>query len=50
MIARKALEITGSATLLGDAAYDEVMDVHPRAKLRGKVEYRGEMDTPAKTK
>jgi cytoskeletal protein CcmA (bactofilin family) len=50
VIARKALEITGSATLLGDAAYDEVMDVHPRAKLRGKVEYRGDMDTPVKQK
>jgi cytoskeletal protein CcmA (bactofilin family) len=46
VIARKALEITGSATLLGDASYDEVMDVHPRAKLRGKVEYRGDMDAP----
>jgi cytoskeletal protein CcmA (bactofilin family) len=49
VLARKALEITGSATLLGDASYDETMDVHPRAKLRGKVEYRGDMDAP-KTK
>lgn len=44
VIARKALEIAGSATLLGDAAYDEAMDIHPRAKLRGKVEYRGDID------
>ncbi|HSI50940.1 MAG TPA: polymer-forming cytoskeletal protein [Ideonella sp.] len=47
VIARKTLEITGSATLLGDAIYDTLLDVHPRAKLRGKVEYRGEMDAPA---
>lgn len=46
VIARKALEITGSATLLGDAAYDEVMDIHPRARMRGKIEYRGDMDAP----
>lgn len=44
VVARKALEITGSATLLGDASYDEVMDVHPRARIRGKIEYRGDMD------
>lgn len=48
VIARKALEITGSATLLGDASYDEVMDVHPRARLRGKIEYRGDMEAAAK--
>lgn len=47
VIARKALEIAGSATLLGDAAYDEAMDIHPRAKLRGKVEYRGDIDAKA---
>ena len=46
VIARKALEITGSATLLGDASYDEVMDIHPRARMRGKIEYRGDMDQP----
>jgi len=45
IIARKSLEITGSATLLGDAHYDSMLDVHPRARLRGKVEYRGELDT-----
>lgn len=47
VIARKTLEITGSATLLGDAIYDALLDVHPRARLRGKVEYRGDIDTPA---
>jgi cytoskeletal protein CcmA (bactofilin family) len=46
VIARKTLEITGSATLLGDALYDALLDVHPRARLRGKIEFRGEMDTP----
>jgi cytoskeletal protein CcmA (bactofilin family) len=45
IIARKTLEITGSATLLGDAQYDAMLDVHPRARLRGKVEYRGDIDT-----
>lgn len=45
VIARKTLEITGTATLLGDALYDAMLDVHPRARLKGKVEYRGEVDT-----
>jgi cytoskeletal protein CcmA (bactofilin family) len=45
VFARKALEITGSGTLIGDASYDEMIDMHPRAKVRGKIEYRGEMDT-----
>ncbi|HJV68816.1 polymer-forming cytoskeletal protein [Ideonella sp.] len=44
VIARKTLEITGSATLMGDAMYDALLDVHPRARLRGKIEFRGEMD------
>lgn len=44
VIARKALEIAGSATLLGDASYDELIDVHPRARVRGKIEYRGDID------
>lgn len=44
LIARKTLEISGSATLLGDALYDALLDVHPRARLRGKVEFRGELD------
>lgn len=44
IVARKTLEITGSATLLGDALYDALLDVHPRARLRGKVEYRGDVD------
>jgi cytoskeletal protein CcmA (bactofilin family) len=45
LIARKTLEITGSATLLGDAQYDAMIDVHPRARIRGKVEFRGDLDT-----
>jgi len=45
IVARKTLEITGSATLLGDALYDALLDVHPRARLRGKVEYRGDVDS-----
>ncbi len=44
VIARKALEITGTATLLGDASYDELIDMHPRARVRGKIEYRGEIE------
>jgi cytoskeletal protein CcmA (bactofilin family) len=46
VIARKTLEITGSATLLGDALYDALLDVHPRARLRGKVEFRGDLENP----
>ena len=46
VIARKALEITGSATLVGDASYDELIDIHPRARVRGKIEYRGDIDSP----
>ena len=44
VIARKALEITGSATLIGDASYDDLIDMHPRARVRGKIEYRGDID------
>lgn len=44
VVARKALEIAGSATVLGDAAYDELIDMHPRARVRGKLEFRGELD------
>ncbi len=44
VIARKSLEIAGSATLLGDATYDELIDMHPRARVRGKLEYRGDID------
>ncbi|EHR70116.1 Integral membrane protein CcmA involved in cell shape determination [Burkholderiales bacterium JOSHI_001] len=47
IIARKTLEITGSATLQGDAQYDAMIDVHPRARIRGKVEYRGDIDSPS---
>jgi cytoskeletal protein CcmA (bactofilin family) len=43
VIARQTLEITGSATLVGDVFYDSQLDVHPRARLRGKVEFRGEV-------
>ncbi len=44
IVARKSLEITGSATVIGDATYDALLDVHPRARIRGKLEYRGEVD------
>lgn len=44
IVARKTLEITGSATLLGDAQYDGLLDIHPRARVRGKLDYRGDMD------
>ena len=43
--ARKALEISGSATLLGDATYEINLDIHPRARIKGKVEYTGDMAT-----
>ena len=46
MIARKALEIAGSGTVLGDVSYDAMLDIHPRARVRGKLEYRGDLDTP----
>lgn len=44
VVARKALEISGSATVVGDAAYDTLLDVHPRARIRGKLDYRGDLD------
>ena len=44
IVARKSLEITGSATVIGDASYDALVDVHPRARIRGKLEYRGDVD------
>jgi cytoskeletal protein CcmA (bactofilin family) len=44
IVARKSLEITGSATVIGDAAYDAMVDIHPRARIRGKLEYRGDVD------
>jgi cytoskeletal protein CcmA (bactofilin family) len=46
IVARKSLEITGSATVIGDASYDALVDVHPRARIRGKLEYRGDVDAP----
>lgn len=30
VLARKALEITGSGMLFGDACYQEVIDIHPQ--------------------
>jgi len=47
VIARKALEITGSGTLIGDVQYDDLIDMHPRARVRGKIEFRGDIDTPS---
>jgi cytoskeletal protein CcmA (bactofilin family) len=47
IVARKSLEITGSATVIGDASYDALVDIHPRARIRGKLEYRGDVDTVA---
>jgi cytoskeletal protein CcmA (bactofilin family) len=44
IVARKSLEITGSATVIGDASYDALVDIHPRARIRGKLEYRGDVD------
>ena len=44
IVSRKSLEITGSATVIGDAAYDALVDIHPRARIRGKLEYRGDVD------
>lgn len=48
IVARKSLEITGSATVIGDAAYDALVDVHPCARIRGKLEYRGDVDSDNK--
>jgi cytoskeletal protein CcmA (bactofilin family) len=45
--ARKALEITGSATLVGDASYNELIDIHPRARVRGRLDYQGDIDAAA---
>ncbi|HMS28055.1 MAG TPA: polymer-forming cytoskeletal protein [Burkholderiaceae bacterium] len=45
VIARKSLEISGSATVLGDVTYDALIDIHPRARIRGKIDYRGDVDT-----
>lgn len=43
VLARKTLEISGSATLLGDAEYHELIDLHPRAKVKGHLEFTGEI-------
>jgi hypothetical protein len=29
--------------LMGDASYDELIDMHPRARVRGKIEFRGDL-------
>jgi cytoskeletal protein CcmA (bactofilin family) len=34
----------GATGVIGDASYDELIDMHPRARVRGKVEYRGDID------
>lgn len=44
VIARKTLELSGTSTLIGDAAYDALLDIHPRAKIRGKLEFRGDLE------
>lgn len=44
VVARKALEIAGSATLIGDVSYDQSIDMHPRARVRGKIDYRGDIE------
>lgn len=46
VIARKTLEISGSGTLVGDAQYDALIDVHPRARIKGRLEFRGDMEGP----
>ena len=33
-----------SHDMYADAAYDEMIDMHPRARVRGKLEYRGEIE------
>ncbi|MEY4980556.1 MAG: hypothetical protein RLZZ352_2826 [Pseudomonadota bacterium] len=42
--ARKALEVTSTGTLVGDVSYHESIDIHPRARLRGRLDYQGEME------
>lgn len=41
IVARKILEITGTATVQGEAEYAEALDVHPFAKIKGSVNYTG---------
>jgi len=45
VIARKALEIADSGVLVGEAAYDGEIDIHPRARVRARLEYRGDIDS-----
>lgn len=44
VIARRTLEISGSGTLLGEAHYDALLDVHPRARVRAQLNFRGDVD------
>jgi cytoskeletal protein CcmA (bactofilin family) len=44
VIARKALEVSGTGTVVGDISYHETIDIHPRARLRGKVEFQGDLE------
>lgn len=46
VIARKTLEVSGSATITGQVLYDALVDIHPRARLRGSVAFRGPLDAP----
>jgi cytoskeletal protein CcmA (bactofilin family) len=46
VLARQTLEITSTASLLGDVVYGTLLDVHAGAKLRGRIEYRP-LDTPS---
>ena len=44
MIARKSIEIAGTSTVIGDISYADLIDVHARARIRGRVEYSGEIE------
>ena len=46
VLARQTLELTGTASLLGDVVYGTLLDVHAGAKLRGRIEYRPLVDEP----
>jgi len=41
ILARKILEITGTATINGGCEYAEAMVVHPYAKIKGSTDYIG---------
>lgn len=42
--ARKAVEISTNATVVGAIKYDSELDIHKNAKIRGAVEFTGEME------